>query len=765
MTDRRNLADWDQTELFNEICRVLKAKFGRLPKTGVLAGQSVASAVYELVGLEGQGPFKDMDLFMNDFQVDNLIDDIKTRVHSGERKLFPLLSSLTASANKLSPKGHGDNLIQRYNTLEMDVDEGPYGSIFARARNQKSYSVKTVIEPSVGYPLNVVVIEQSGVRSTEVDAGMVIGGFDLNLTQAAIDLDDKTVCWSTSFQQFLFRHNIKVDSCHTPAGTALRIVKKIKAMPWTNCDIDWEMHKLQEARKLSRLYEQKMTDMYCEKLEKGGTFNNRTIFAAGTGRRNEEGVLPFHYSTNPTKQVRMPGCYITQKAADEWKEWESTLSKYFRLSKPDTLIETESNEFDLDYDPSKRVTHMYRVDAVGHAKNSAWAKLFGKKMLDSHCFVENLSEMLWMDYGKLEGLFGNMDWVLQIADGRGKEAKARKAILQEIVMPEISLHAEDEDKITRQKIVVNRVRANEARLREEERKREQIRDDLGEKKSYRDRSDNMRWYYGLLKILLLNLDGVSFRGLQLKTMKQHMKYIHEENFLFAALMRGAEEQKKIMDGYASMRKLNARHLIQGVEHNPRLSIMDIMMMSKAELRDLEEKEEFFQRCNGVEPLLEPKEFDGVEIRELANAGDLRVQGKREKHCVAGYIYPVRTGDCLILALRSEENSSTAEIGLNRRGVKDDTIRISIVQHHAKMNSSPDPSHQKVLEAWCEEFASKLKQHLNGDRFVVRDEYWGQLVASVKGGESVINGESRRNEYPMFERIPVEMDEEPSELVA
>lgn len=85
-------------------------------------------------------------------------------------------------------------------------------------------------------------------------------------------------------------------------------------------------------------------------------------------------------------------------------------------------------------------------------------------------------------------------------------------------------------------------------------------------------------------------------------------------------------------------------------------------------------------------LVDPIDLSGFDkkhlVVELCSANQLRVEGIREKHCVGGYVDPVRNGDCRIFHLETRNVISTLQIRKN----------FSVGEHRIRGNKLPPIEH-------------------------------------------------------------------------
>ena len=223
--DVKSLAKWDNQALLRAITSRLQSRFGELPKTGVLAGQAVASACYELVGF-AKGPMRDLDWFIESDR--------------------PSESDNVVSYRRLNVPSDSIN----FNVGVMSFSD----QLDFRALNKNSYSILFSGTLASNQEINVIGCA-SGVRDQPVSGDMVISGFDLNCVEIAVDLDAECVVWTDAFQDFLYSKTIRVTRCITPAHTVLRLIKKQHDLRFASVDIERELYLLKMARQIGVLLE------------------------------------------------------------------------------------------------------------------------------------------------------------------------------------------------------------------------------------------------------------------------------------------------------------------------------------------------------------------------------------------------------------------------------------------------------------------------------------------------------------------------------
>lgn len=221
--DMRELRAWEPHVLREALLTRLSARFGKLPTQGIIAGQAVASACFDLVGV-GAGQMNDLDVFINESDATRF-ENAFTLSSSGVigKSVVPVFSRCSFS----------DNL-----WIET-MSKGGY---------RINFTTNLPEQPDIN-----VIGCTSG--NTPLTAEVLLSGFDLNVCEIAIDLSSSEVYWTDAFQDFLYQQRLMVTRVITPMHTAIRLLKKLRAMPHLVCDLDREMRILQMAVHIGRLCE------------------------------------------------------------------------------------------------------------------------------------------------------------------------------------------------------------------------------------------------------------------------------------------------------------------------------------------------------------------------------------------------------------------------------------------------------------------------------------------------------------------------------
>lgn len=221
------LADWSNNALLSAITKRLEKRFGTLPTHGILAGQAVASACYEVVGL-GHGPMNDLDWFCETEEADRFHNVVQYR-------------------NVNVPNDRVDLFVGR-----CSFSDG----LNISAVNKGGYMILFSGELMSNRDINIVGCKSANSGET-LTGEIVIAGFDINAVEIAIDLNEGKVVWSAAFQDFLYSKKLRVTRGVTPMHTVLRLIKKTKDIGFASVDLDHEIWLLKMARQLGVMLESK----------------------------------------------------------------------------------------------------------------------------------------------------------------------------------------------------------------------------------------------------------------------------------------------------------------------------------------------------------------------------------------------------------------------------------------------------------------------------------------------------------------------------
>ena len=162
----------------NIVDRILNdlSKYGEIPNKGFLSGGAVANTLMGYVW-DGEYPINDLDIFIDD--TDNMVFRNVTT---------PLRS------NNLIIEGDG------YMVTKLSYDHG------------SNYQIVSVEREGF---LNTIFI--SSVQQ-KVGYAFILNGFDFNCCQVGIDLENNTICYTDSFENFLNNKQLEVTAIYTPGA-------------------------------------------------------------------------------------------------------------------------------------------------------------------------------------------------------------------------------------------------------------------------------------------------------------------------------------------------------------------------------------------------------------------------------------------------------------------------------------------------------------------------------------------------------------------
>ena len=189
----------------NSVDRILNdlSKYGEIPNKGFLSGGAVANTLMGYVW-DGEYPINDLDIFIDD--TDNMVFRNVTT---------PLRS------NNLIIEGDG------YMVTKLSYDHG------------SNYQIVSVEREGF---LNTIFI--SSVQQ-KVGYAFILNGFDFNCCQVGIDLENNTICYTDSFENFLNNKQLEVTAIYTPAHTAIRLFKKLDELKCF-CNVEESMNLLSQ---------------------------------------------------------------------------------------------------------------------------------------------------------------------------------------------------------------------------------------------------------------------------------------------------------------------------------------------------------------------------------------------------------------------------------------------------------------------------------------------------------------------------------------
>ena len=166
----------------------IKSEWG-LPKSGFIAGGSIANIVWELVS-GNKAIINDIDVFV--------FDGIQEKFDKSDK------SSL-------------------FNYQEKETKYGEdYTGICFNTYTKDFYSI---VESTKDDIFNIV-----KYKSNSKDPSLIIKSFDINATRIGYSIEKDEIYWTSDFEDFLKTGTLKVANLMTPSHTAVRIAKKSKEL-------------------------------------------------------------------------------------------------------------------------------------------------------------------------------------------------------------------------------------------------------------------------------------------------------------------------------------------------------------------------------------------------------------------------------------------------------------------------------------------------------------------------------------------------------
>jgi hypothetical protein len=239
----------------HRIINIIEKRLGALPnqdiihETGFVAGQSVASAIYTLLGLTQQAPFKDVDIFCDIKDLDDhdlvSIGYASDYRYEAADKDYEFHTSLNFG-EQLARGGYTESE-RSLNQIKLS---GDYAHI-----EKAGYRINAV--GTGKHNPNIEIILLSANRSSrERKWATILAGFDINAICCGIDLFTKRLYFTEAFEQFLYRSELKATTYYTPSKTACRLIKKERELDFVTLDTAWEMSRIQDVIEMLTINEQ-----------------------------------------------------------------------------------------------------------------------------------------------------------------------------------------------------------------------------------------------------------------------------------------------------------------------------------------------------------------------------------------------------------------------------------------------------------------------------------------------------------------------------
>tara|TARA_R110001592_G_scaffold342386_4_gene632238 strand:- start:67 stop:2067 length:2001 start_codon:yes stop_codon:yes gene_type:complete len=190
--------------LYKRMYKILENEFGKLPKSGVLAGQAVAEAFFRAENINIKSRMKDLDWFVNSTE-------------RPDEVIGCFSANLTPEVNIVIPSYDADLRVGGI------IKHGLYTVVTSDIVNDGRINRVLIKNPSAVVPVTPM---------------EVLNGFDINCTACALDLDTKKVIRHHAFDDFCQSREIDFISLHTPLSSLVRVFEKKEYIDGTSINMD-----------------------------------------------------------------------------------------------------------------------------------------------------------------------------------------------------------------------------------------------------------------------------------------------------------------------------------------------------------------------------------------------------------------------------------------------------------------------------------------------------------------------------------------------
>lgn len=180
----------------------------KLPKNGVIAGQSVAEAFFRVLNKDIKTKIKDVDLFANDYKGLNDFYNKEDKINK-----YKIINN---------------------NQIKLTNKNLSYGMINTVIDSR--FTILNVMEKN---KLNIIITEK--IENDEAYLESVIESFDINAVQIGIDLKTKKMYKTKYFDEFVKNKILKIVNFSTIAPSLCRIIEKHKNFENINIDLEKEI--------------------------------------------------------------------------------------------------------------------------------------------------------------------------------------------------------------------------------------------------------------------------------------------------------------------------------------------------------------------------------------------------------------------------------------------------------------------------------------------------------------------------------------------
>lgn len=204
----------------------------KIPNYGYLAGQSVASAIFELMNLPFIPVYKDIDIFYDYYELINIMS-------IEEKKYIEFIKKY---------KNHYNNKID-FETIDFKENSIEYNFLNQNIFNDNK---RIILNSMKKYNLflsynkdlfNYIIINFYSENKMD-QIKTLIQDFDLNSVQVGINLKNKELYYTKSFYDFLSHGNFQVLNYASPHHSVIRMFDKEKILKNKNYSFEKELIKL-----------------------------------------------------------------------------------------------------------------------------------------------------------------------------------------------------------------------------------------------------------------------------------------------------------------------------------------------------------------------------------------------------------------------------------------------------------------------------------------------------------------------------------------
>ena len=212
--------------LISAIKSRVQSYLGVLPSSGFLAGQAIASAVYEICETGLQGTYNDSDVFV--------VKHSPPNTYTGKISCMMDYTGI-----------HLTNIRNEHRMDAGHADGHPY-----LALKDTRYSIHSVGDWIENINVNVIFINTSLNRKdvTPLEClQTIVDGFDINAVEIGLCLATDTLYFTTSFEHFLTQRQLKINESMTPVHSVIRLGKKMMQIKGLdNGHITCELERMRE---------------------------------------------------------------------------------------------------------------------------------------------------------------------------------------------------------------------------------------------------------------------------------------------------------------------------------------------------------------------------------------------------------------------------------------------------------------------------------------------------------------------------------------